>query len=174
MSVSIPQNSFVGGEWAPSLYGRTDLAKYSTAVRRMRNAYPHPHGGASNRGGTEFVNEVKTSAKVTRLVAFQFSVVQTYILEFGHQYFRVYKDGAVVLDGSNNVYEVVTTWVEADLALLKFTQSADVLYVTHPSYKPRKISRTGHAAWSLSDVAFGSSVSAPTGVSIPSGAGANV
>ena len=96
MTVTVAQNSFVGGEWAPSLHGRTDLAKYSTAVRRMRNVFPHPHGGASNRGGTQYVADAKYSDSAVRLVPFQFSVVQSYVLEFGHEYVRILKDGGQV------------------------------------------------------------------------------
>jgi len=51
-------------------------------------------------------------------------------------------------------YEFVTTYAAADLEGLQFAQSADVLYVAHPSYPPRKISRTGHAAWTIADVGF--------------------
>lgn len=159
---TVAQQSFVGGEWSPSLYGRSDIAKYQTAVRLMRNFIAHPQGGVSNRPGTYFVGEAKNPSGNIRLVPFQFSVVQGYALEFGHNYMRVVKDGGYVLDGSNNIYELVTTYADADIPLLKFTQSADVLYVTHPSYAPRKITRTGHASWSISTVSFTASISAPT------------
>jgi len=49
-------------------------------------------------------------------------------------------------------YELATPWATADLPLLKFEQSADTLYVTHPSYAPRTITRTGHAAWTLAEL----------------------
>ena len=32
---------------------------------------------------------------------------------------------------------------------MKFVQSADVLYITHPEHTPRKLSRTGHTSWTL-------------------------
>jgi len=51
-------------------------------------------------------------------------------------------------------YEVVTPYVEADVPKLRFTQSADVLYITHPDYAPRTLSRTGHATWTLSTLVF--------------------
>jgi len=167
---TVAQNSFVGGEIAPSLYGRTDLAKYATSVRRMRNFITHPHGGASNRGGTEYIAEVKTSSKEVRLIPFTFSVVQAYILEFGDQYMRVYMSGGQVQSGGSP-YEIVTPYLEADLPLLKYTQSADVLYITHPSYAPRKLTRTGHTSWTLSTITFGPSISAPTSLTGTGGSG---
>jgi hypothetical protein len=42
----------------------------------------------------------------------------------------------------------------ADLPNLKFAQSADVMYICHPSYNIHKLSRTGHTSWFLDDVEF--------------------
>ena len=52
------------------------------------------------------------------------------------------------------VYTVTTTFVTADLPTLQFAQSADVLYVAHGDYAPKKISRTGHTAWTIVDIPF--------------------
>ena len=53
------------------------------------------------------------------------------------------------------IYEIVTPYLEADLFALDLdTQSADVLYITHPSYAPRKLSRTAHTSWTLSTIDF--------------------
>jgi hypothetical protein len=217
MPVSAMQVSFAGGEWSPSLYGRVDLAKYPTAVRQCKNFVVHPHGGVSNRGGTEFVCEVKDSTKTVRLLPFEFSVTQSYMLVFGDYTMRVLKDGAEValpstptawssgttyapgdharassvnyyaIQASTNkapatetsywyaltddIVEIPTPYAEADLPLLKFTQSYDVLYLCHPSHAPRKLSRTNHHVWTLSTIAYGSSLAAPTGLSRSSGSG---
>lgn len=249
MTFSITKNSFTGGIWSPALYGRSDIAKYSTAVKEMKNFIIHPHGGTSNRGGTQFIGEIKDSSAITRVMPFQFSVIQSYVLEIGNLYMRIYKDGGRVtesdkvisgatqaspvvitatshgytdgdwivisnvvgmtelngktfkianksthtfeltnvddvnIDGtaytayvsggvSAKVYELTTTYVTADLDLLKITQSADTLYITHPSYPPRKITRTGHTAWTIADVDFAASILAPTGLAC-SGTGTN-
>ena len=53
------------------------------------------------------------------------------------------------------IYEIATPYLQADLfdadgALrIKFAQTGDVMYLAHPSYALRKLSRTGHAAWTL-------------------------
>jgi hypothetical protein len=64
--------------------------------------------------------------------------------------FGAYVSGGVL----NRVYTVVSPYVEADLFALKFAQSADVLYITHPSYQTRKLSRTSDTAWTFSLVTF--------------------
>ena len=95
---SVKQPSFSGGEIAPALYARTDQVKYATGLRTCRNFIVMRHGGATNRPGTTFRGEVKTSADVARLIPFIFNSDQTYVLEFGDLYMRVYKDGAQVTD----------------------------------------------------------------------------
>ena len=49
------------------------------------------------------------------------------------------------------IVELATTYAGADLPTLMFVQSADTLYITHPNYPLRKITRTSHTAWTLSE-----------------------
>ena len=100
-----------------------------------------------------FVAAVKDSTKKTRLIPFEFSTTQTYMLEFGNQYIRFYKDNGQILS-SGSAYEISTPYLEAELFDLKFAQSADVMYICHPNHEVEKLSRTGHTSWSLTDVDF--------------------
>lgn len=147
------QPSFTAGELAPSLYGRVDIAKYMIGARSMRNMIVHPHGGASNRAGTLFVDEVGDSSKKHRLIPFEFSVSQSYVLVFGDFTMRVIRDGGYVLDGGAPV-EIVTPYGEGDLAALQYTQSADVMYFAHPDYPPQQLSRTSHVDWTFAEIGF--------------------
>ena len=52
------------------------------------------------------------------------------------------------------VYTVTTTYQTADLFDLQFAQSADVLYIAHSSYMPRKLTRTGHTSWTIADITY--------------------
>lgn len=165
MPINIKVRSFSGGEWSPNLYQRNDLAKYATACQIMKNFIPDPQGGASNRAGLHFIYPTKLgSTRKGRLIPFVFSVVQAYILEFGHNYIRVYKDDGIVLSGGTP-YEITTTYTEDQLFDLKFEQSADVLYIVHPAHPPRKLSRTSHSSWTLTAITFGATLAAPTGLS---------
>lgn len=146
------QPSFAGGEIGPSLYGRIDMAKYQVALRKCDNFIVRQYGGVENRPGTRFVGAAKYPNRKCRLIPFQFSTVQTYALEFGHQYMRVIKDGALVLNSSNVIYEIATPYTEADLFRIKFTQSADVLTLVHPAYPPKELRRYAHDNWQLVDV----------------------
>jgi len=229
--VAVQLTNFTGGELSPRLDGRNDLAKYASGCKTLQNMVVYPHGSAARRPGTNFVAEVKTSSAFTRLIPFEFSTTQTYILEFGNNYIRYYKDDGAVLEANktitgitqanpgvvtstahglsngdtvvisgvvgmtqvngkrftvasvaantfalqdidgnnvnttsyttyvsggiaNRVYTLTTTYETADLPELKFAQSADVMYICHPDYVPKKLSRTGHTSWTITDVDF--------------------
>lgn len=71
------------------------------------------------------------------------------------------------------VYTIISPYLAEDLATLKYTQSADTLTITHPSYAPRNLTRTGHTSWTLTAITFGSTQVAPVFTSAtPSAAGA--
>ncbi len=55
---------------------------------------------------------------------------------------------------ASDAYEVTTPYLTADLPFLKFVHSADVMYITHPDYEMRKLSRIGDAAWTLEALAI--------------------
>jgi len=145
--------SFVSGELGSKLDGRTDFDKYRTGCKTLENFLVHPQGSATRRVGTQFISEVKTSANKTRLIPFEFSTTQTYILEFGNEYIRFYKDKGQILSGGSP-YEIASPYLTAELFEIKFAQSADVLYICHPNHAVRKLSRTGHTSWTLEELLF--------------------
>lgn len=98
MSQNVIQSSFNAGELSPNLYAHVDLAKYHSGVALARNFFVDYRGGLSTRPGFAFCAQAKISSKDVRLIPFQFSVVQTYMLEFGDLYMRVYIAGAPVLE----------------------------------------------------------------------------
>jgi len=224
-------NSFVSGEFSAKMDGRTDFEKYASGCKTLENMLVHPQGAAARRVGTQFIAEVKTSSLKTRLIPFEFSTTQTYVLEFGNTYIRMFKDKgqitesdvtvsgitqanpAVVtasshgfsngdfvilssvvgmtevngktfkvadkttntfelqdVDGTdinssaftayssggdaNRIYQITSPYLTAELFELKFAQSADVMYITHPNHEVMKLSRTGHTAWTLTEVEF--------------------
>ena len=92
--VNAIQTNFTAGEFSPKLVGRTDIARYNNAVAKLENCIPLIYGGAKNRDGTLFVKPAKFPNKVTVLVPFAYNVLQTYMLEFGDFYMRVFKNKA--------------------------------------------------------------------------------
>tara|TARA_R100001594_G_scaffold33685_2_gene62429 strand:- start:8892 stop:11399 length:2508 start_codon:yes stop_codon:yes gene_type:complete len=225
------QTNFTAGEISPRLDARIDLTKYQNGAKTIDNFVVLPHGGLQRRGGSKFVLQTKNSGDKVRLVPFEFNVEQAYVLEFGDEYIRFYRNDGIILessktisgitqanpgvvtssshgynngdwvfisgvagmtevnddfyivagkttntfqltdiDGNNvntsgftayssagtaeRVYEEATPYDKDDLFNLSFTQSADILYVVHPNYAPREITRTGHTSWTVTEFAF--------------------
>ena len=151
---SAPFTNFTAGELSPKLDGRTDLNKYYNGCKKLQNFLTFPQGGVTRRPGTEFIASAPTpsASSSVRLIPFEFNVEQTYVLEFSNLKFRIYKDGAIV--GGGTPIEVTTEYTAAQLAGLKFTQSADIMYIVHPDHKPKQIARTSDTSWTITNIEF--------------------
>lgn len=124
------QRSLAGGEIAPSLYARTDIVKYQTSLRTLRNCTVMKHGGARNRPGTEYVVEVKDSTKDVRLIPFIFSDDQTYILEFGDGYMRPHRNGFPVTETAKSITAVTSASPGVVTIASHGYSNGDWIYVT--------------------------------------------
>ena len=220
-------SSFTAGEISPRLEGRINIEKYREGLSEMTNMVVMPHGGVTRRPGTEFLGEVKDSSVKCRLIPFQFKTSDTYILEFGDQVMRVYRNGLQVLNGSaktitaitqadpgvltsashgfsdgdevfvsgvggmaelngrnylvansttntftlqdlfgndidttsftaftsggeaEQIYEEATPYAAADIFDLNYAQSADTMYIVHPGYDVRTLTRSGSSNWTF-------------------------
>lgn len=139
------QTNFTSGEISPKLYGRVDVNKYFNGARKLRNMLVFPQGGAVRRPGTLYLGEVKDSTKQTLLHEFIYSSGDSSILEFSHLKLRIWTNDALV----GAPLEVTTPYASTELADLQFTQSADVVYIAHPNYHPRTLSRVSPTNWVL-------------------------
>lgn len=160
------QTNFTAGELSPRLEGRVDISKYFNGLRTLKNMVIHPHGGTTRRGGTKHIGQTKFNDKKVRLIPFQFSVEQAYVIEFGENYMHFYRDEFEIggggfntgfdtgFSGVANIVEVTTTYLESELFEIQFVQSADVLYIVHPNHEPAKLSRIGVDQFSLADEVF--------------------
>lgn len=248
---SLALSSFTAGELSPKLEGRVNLEKYAQGCSELTNFLILPQGGATRRPGTQFVGQVKSPGSETRLIPFQFKTSDTYILEFGNLYIRVWRNGQQVIDstsktistyssgndtvfntnplkvhfttshgysvgdeiymndptinsstyansfnlGNRNyivkevidastvtlkdlhnldvdnrttvpgalaaayydatngtctkIYEITTPYTTAQLSEIKFVQSADTMYLVHPSHAIRTLTRSAHNNWTL-------------------------
>ena len=51
-------------------------------------------------------------------------------------------------------YVITTPYAVADIPAIKMAQSADTLYLVHPNYAPRKLTRSSHTTWTLTTITF--------------------
>ena len=227
---SIIQNALNGGEMSTLMLGRQDIDKYNAGLFVCLNGITLAQGPWTRRPGTAYLHQARHNNKECRLFPFQYSITQTYMLEFGENYIRFftahgiltntaqsitsiskaspglvtknshgYSNGdrlylssvvgmtqlngrEVVVAGaaantftmtdtdgtaintiaydtftSGNmaeIFEVTTTFAEADLADIRITQSADTLFILHPDFPPQKLVRVSALSWTLSELAF--------------------
>ena len=100
--VSSIVTNFRAGELSPRLEGRIDLQKYNEAAQTLQNMLVFPQGGTTRRPGTKFAGRSKDGGKV-RLINFEFSDEQAYVLEFGVNYIRFFKDGGILTEAVKNI-----------------------------------------------------------------------
>ncbi len=157
------QSNFSTGELDPLLRSRIELDQYNNALAKATNVLIQPQGGLKRRPGTKHILELPNSSTPSagngvRLVSFQFSVSDSYMLCFTHQRMYVIKNGAVVtaINGGANNY--LTTTITSDMVDdMCWTQSADTLIVVHPDLQPVKIVRGAtDATWTATTITFDS------------------
>jgi len=158
----ITQRSFTSGEIAPALQARSDILKYATGLNLCENFFVRAQGGVYSRPGFRFIGEQDDQTRVAKLIPFSFNTLQTYMLVFEHLKVRVIKDGGFVLNGGGPaLFELVTPYTEADLFRLGYTQSADVMTITHPDHDPANLNRLADDNWTLTDVDYAATVAPP-------------
>lgn len=81
--------------------------------------------------------------------------------------FTAYTTGGTVA----RVFTLTTPYLQADLDNLKYTQSADIMTLTHRDYQTRDLARTGHTSWTLTALTFAPQTTAPSNVAVGSTAG---
>ena len=112
---SLTQRSFAGGEVAPAVFGRADQVKYQTGLRTCRNFIIRRQGGASNRSGTKYIREQKSSSAKGRQLKFVFNADQTYVLIFENLSMRITRNGAPITVSGVAAYSGATAYVIGDL-----------------------------------------------------------
>lgn len=154
MAVSYIQQSFSGGEFDPQGWSRTDQEKYATGMRQAENFLVNKFGTINNRPGFSYLGATKVTSTRSRLIPFIYSDDQAYILEFGVGYIRFWNADGTAVKSSDSPVEVITAYTEAQLRLLRFTQSADTVFISCYGVKPRVLVRNSSTSWSISDYAY--------------------
>ena len=129
-SFNFLENDFTGGRVSPLMNKRSNAKRYQNGVKTLQNMTLLTQGGVTSRLGTEFVAEVKDSDAACRLIPFQFSTTETYILELGNLYARVYKESGQVLESDLTITGITA----ADPAVVTSTShglaNGDQVYIT--------------------------------------------
>lgn len=127
--VSTIVTNFQSGELSPRLEGRIDLQKYQSGAQTLENMIVYPQGGATRRPGTYYAGTSKDGGKV-RLINFEYSDEQAYVMEFGANYIRFFKDGGILTEATTDI----TAITKADPAVVTASahglSNGDRVYIT--------------------------------------------
>jgi len=180
------QNDFTVGEMDPKLLSRNDLKQYGSGLATALNVVVQPQGGVKRRDGSRYLYSLPASAaNGVRLVSFEFSTADSYMLSFVDQRMYVFKDEALItnINGTGNDYLSVSSITSSIIGEMNWAQSADTLIVVHEDLAPTKIVRgASDSAWTASTIAFdytplyafSTSTSNPAATLTPSGTTGNV
>jgi hypothetical protein len=151
------QNAFTSGEVSTHMLMRQDLnvqqGRYKQAALLLHNWQVLPQGGLRRRPGFRRVAQAKFADTLVRLLPFEPSTTDAYILEIGDLYIRFYKNNAR-LEVSSTPVEIAMPYRSEDLRDLRTAQSNDVMLMAHPLYAPRRLSRLSDTSWVLSLLPF--------------------
>jgi len=152
------QNDFTAGELDPKLRSRTDISQYKSGLSTARNVSIQPQGGAKRRDGTKFIAELDSGAgDAVRMVSFEFSISDSYMLVFTPGKMYVFKDGSLItnINSSGNDFLAVASLTSSILPEMNWVQSADTIIVVHEDLPPTKIVRgAGDSNWTASTISF--------------------
>lgn len=138
------KTNFTAGEVSRELLGRGDLRAYENGALTLRNLFIFPTGGVTRRAGLSYID---SAAGDGRLIAFEFNTEQTYLLALTGGQIDIYAGGV-------SVATLAAPWPGSDIPQVAWTQSADTLLMTHPSYPPKRLVRSSGGTFSLEDWAY--------------------
>ena len=121
-----PIVNFSGGEASPKIYGRSDTIPYYAMGETLENVIVSHYGSASKTPGTHHVCRTKNMDEGSRLIPFIYSSGDSYILEFGDEYIRFYRNSGSLVEDSVDITDIT----QADPAVVT-TDTAHGLSLIH-------------------------------------------
>ena len=160
--VRIPQNSFQYGEISDNTIMRTDSPIYAASAQSLENMIVLPEGAVKKRHGTKFHGKNTQSNKKLHLAPFTFDDNEQNIIGIGEAYILCSR---LVSDGTLSLVSTITTDTQSNvlpfdedyLQQYNTAQYGDVMFICHPLFAPRMLTRTSLTAFELSVFSFDTS-----------------
>ena len=150
------QTNFTSGELDPRLRARIDLQQYYNGLETAQNIVIQPQGGFTRREGTKYLATLPSDAgAAVRMVHFEFSIDDSYMLIFVNQRMYIFKNAVQItnINGSGNPFLAVTPIVTAIINNMCWAQAADTLILVHQDMVPQKIVRgASDSSWAISNL----------------------
>lgn len=143
------------GEVSPLVSNNQDNELYRKSLAGLKNWFVLKTGGMRRRSGTRYRGVAKYPDRTTRLIPYTYIIGQSYALEFGDEYMRVWHlSGQVLNVGGTAPYELVMPYDQTHVNALQIAPYNDIVNIAHSSYHPRVLRRNAVNDWSISNVAF--------------------
>jgi hypothetical protein len=154
MRITQYQSNFSTGEIDPLLRARTDLQQYQNALEEATNVVVQPQGGISRRDGLEFVFDFGSSFTEFKIIPFEFSTNDSYLLVFVVGRIYVFKNKNLQRDinSSGNDYITASDITAAMLDELEYTQAVDTLILCHEDLQTKRLVRNSDTSWTLENL----------------------
>jgi hypothetical protein len=147
------QPSFARGEITPLLHARVDLALYNTSVAGLRNFIVMPQGGVTRRPGFERIGNAATTSGdkcPVRLIPFVYDREDAHIIELYDHGVRVWLPSSGTV-----IWQDEAPYAQDDLAMIKFVQNGNVIFMTHRDYPVQMLTRRAIDDWEWKEFPFG-------------------
>ena len=157
--VRIPQNSFQFGEISDNTVMRTDSPIYAASAQSLENMIVLPEGAVKKRQGTKYIYKNTTTNKKLNLVPFIFDDNEEYLIGIGEDRVTCWR---LMADGTLSLLSYITTdtnngalpFDEDYLHQYNTAQYGDVMFICHPLFAPRMLTRTSLTTFELSVFSF--------------------
>lgn len=100
LAVSPTLESFNGGQVGWSMESRVTFPRYSSSLRTLENMFAMAQGPVRRRPGTKYIASQRSSSAAGRIIGFERSAEESYILLFEDQFLRFFTNGGQVLDST--------------------------------------------------------------------------
>jgi len=160
----VPINSFQFGEVSPSTLSRIDTPIYVSSAQRLENVIVRAEGAAIKRSGMKNIHNFGLTKNnnirmQNKLFPFIFSDDERYIIAIEDakvKAFRIVSDSSVTLVATivADVDDAALPFEEEYLHEFTFAQAGDTMFVCHPTFMPRLITRTSLTDFNVSTYAF--------------------
>jgi len=147
-----PLTSFNTGVVSPLMEARADFEKYKSSCRTLDNFLVTAQGPVLKRPGTKYIATAKTGS--IRLLPFEYSTDDAYVIEAGNLYFRYYRNGGQILDSNGNAYEITTVYDSSEIWDVQYAHADNTMYFVDGNDQPQYLTRADHDDWTIADVDF--------------------
>ena len=107
--------NFTDGEISQLAIGRVDIPKYPNSVDTLENFLVMLLGGITRRPGTRYLASTKSDG-VARLMPFQYSADQDYVVEVGDEYMKFYSNSGALVSDTDSYTKLLVHFNGADAA----------------------------------------------------------